>query len=101
MQRIEEHQAFLQLLVKTTVRQRIALLKTSSSQQRLAIAEIINNFLQGIIPTKPEEITQFIKSRYILRKLSRKGSRLNIAFIFKHGVLISDFLRVILPKLEL
>lgn len=98
----EKHQLFLDFFLKTTPRQRKALLVSSIPSQRLSIAEIIFNFLQNNIPDISKEKTFFFPHKNILRKLSKKtvsGKKQKLLFA-KHSLLIYSFLSKILPKLK-
>ena len=99
MPRFEEHLNFLLLLVSTTARQRKALLKSSNFSQRLAIIELVHNFLKGSILIEPELKQLFFKDKEILRKLSKKSVKNNLKLFLKNIVLIRKFLDIILKKL--
>ena len=99
MPRFEEHLNFLLLLVSTTARQRKALLKSSNFSQRLAIIELVHNFLKGSILIEPELKQIFFKDKEILRKLSKKSVKNNLKLFLKNIVLIRKFLDIILKKL--
>ena len=99
MPHFEEHLNFLNLLITASPRQRRALIKSSNFSQRLAISELIYNFLKGSILVEPESKQLFFKDKEILRKLSKKSAKSNSKLFLKNTVLIHKFLEVVLKKL--
>jgi hypothetical protein len=100
MQWLDEHRSYLKLLASTHSKQRKAILSSSNNQQLNILCEIIHNFLNGIIPTEPEELQKFSKSRNTLRKLGQKVTKTTRSLIIKQDKLIAHFLKFILNKFE-
>ena len=98
---MERHQAFLDLLCTASPKQRNALLRTASKSQLLFLAEIIHNYLKGVIPTESAEVKSFSSSKHILRRLSLKSIVKQGRYINRHSAIIASFLKKILPKFKL
>ena len=99
MPRFEDHLNFLHLFISTTSRQRKALLSSSNISQRLAIIELIYNFLKGSILVEPELKQLFFKDKEILRKLSKKSVKSNLKLFLNNIGLIHKFLEIVIKKL--
>jgi hypothetical protein len=100
MQWLDEHRAYLTLLAHTHIKQRNCILESSTNTQLSVIAEIIFNFLSGVIPVEATDIQDFASKRSILRRLGQKTKNHNRKYIIKHAVTISKFLKFILPRFE-
>lgn len=92
MPNFEDHLEFLTLLVKATPRQRNALIKTSSTDQRLAITEIIYNFLHGTFSVSEELTSKLSNHKSIFRKLSKKKFKNNVSLFCRNILIIKLFL---------
>ena len=97
---MERHHSFLDLLCKASGKQRNAVLKTATKSQLLFLAEVIHNYLKGVIPTVPAEVKIFSGSKHILRRLALKSTVKQKPFIIKHSAFIALFLNKILPKFK-
>ena len=99
MPRFESHIDFLRLLVKSSSVQRNALLKSSTLEQRLALIELILNFLKGSFLVEDNVKQQFYKYRNIFRKLSRKSAKHEVKLFVKNSRILKVFLEIVLQKL--
>lgn len=97
--RFEQHIHFLQLIIHASARQTNALLKTSSKEHRLAIIELIFNFLKGSFLVQEKVQTRFCKYKNILRKLAKKSNKTNVTIFIKNSLIIKEFIRIAITKL--
>lgn len=88
----EQHLEFLNLIVKGNPRQRNSLIKTSSTAQRLAIIEIIYNFLHGTFSVSEELTTKLSNHKTIFRRLSKKKAKNNVRLFCRNILIIKLFL---------
>ena len=76
MSDVEENIHFLRLLATTpAVKQRQALLRTSTRHQILALAEIVLNVLRGKVNVSSETLKVLKSYKKTLRKLATEGKR--------------------------
>ena len=99
MPRFESHIHFLKLVSESTPRQRKALLKSASPAQKLALIELVHNFLKGSILVASEIKDSLSKHKHVLRVLSKKSSQKS-SFFVENAVVIKTFLDHILPILS-
>lgn len=73
---LKKNWCFIQLLMSTSIPQRLVLLKTLTDDQLAVICEIVLNILQGHLFVSPEIIKTLKKHRVFLRSLTSKpGSK--------------------------
>ncbi len=96
----EKHLDFFNLFLSTNSKQRKALLASSTKDQRLAIAEIVFNFLQGSIPDIDQAKTDLFPYRFILRGLSKKVVTGKTQYFAKHSRILYILLSKIFTKLK-
>lgn len=99
MPSFELHLDFLQLVVKANPRQRNALIRTSSIVQRLAIIEIIYNYLHGSFTLSDELKLKLSSHKAVFRKLSKKKAKNRVALFIRNITIIQKFLAASLKQL--
>ena len=75
-QRVKKHLALLELLVETTEKQRLAIVKTLNPAQQRAVLEAIYNVLRGTCPVSDKVKKTLYHQRRIIRRLVSKDTTL-------------------------
>jgi hypothetical protein len=85
--RLKKNFALLQALVSATTKTRRAIIATSPDQLILAIAECVDNLLNGNVDLKRQEQKRLRKYRVILRQIASKKVKNNKkrATLIQHG----------------
>lgn len=95
-----ECRALVELIIHTTsTQQAVAVLKCVTSDQSLAIGEVILNVLQGNITLTPEDKKKFSRHKTLLRKLCSSSGRPQHKLVKGHAAILVRLLRIVCHKL--
>ena len=99
---VKKQQAFLQVLVTSTRKQVLALIKTMNNQQLNAICEILINIRYGNVPVNDAVKKKLQRKKNIIWELTSKstGTKLSKTLIEKEVGLIVYIVKLILPQLK-
>ena len=102
MRNLKKHYSFLDVVINTKPKQRVALIKTASSQQIAVLIEILVNILKRVLPISAEHLEQLYKYKRALRRLKLKAlaTKEKKALFLKYKDLIPVLYQPVFPLLK-
>ena len=100
--RVRTHSSFLELLQSTTVKQRKALLQTSTDEQLRALNEVIVNFYRGTISVSDHYIKKLFPYKTAMRRIvtERMTKKEKRTLLSRKQAMLPWILRPMMPMMK-
>ena len=102
-QLVRKHWCYFQLLASTSsVHQRKHLLDTITNDQLRALQQLVNNFLQRVLPVTPSDLKALKSHKRLIRQIGDKSITFKKKKILlcRRGKVIATFVKSIEPALK-